>query len=250
MSIITLTTDYGLKDHFVGALKGKIISEIADVVSGAVRAGAIDYDTGKKTVAKFVQDGETKRVMNVAENDPKSALAMAEKNTAVPDDVKQELKSVVENDNYMEDRIKSIFSGDSNVTQGDVDKVYQGLWMGVQSGKTDTEDAVLATQAIINTQGSFPSPIKKQISSFLGLEVTDIKDSDVETVQMNYQLYDNATKVAQSKLTLEQRAFLDVYGGQVNSGINNKTALKNYGLQKVTVGITLYNHPMVIRNCK
>jgi S-adenosylmethionine hydrolase len=27
MSIITLTTDYGLKDHFVGALKGKIYSE-------------------------------------------------------------------------------------------------------------------------------------------------------------------------------------------------------------------------------
>ena len=27
MSIITLTTDYGLKDHFVGAIKGKIISE-------------------------------------------------------------------------------------------------------------------------------------------------------------------------------------------------------------------------------
>jgi S-adenosylmethionine hydrolase len=26
MSIITLTTDFGLKDHFVGALKGKIIS--------------------------------------------------------------------------------------------------------------------------------------------------------------------------------------------------------------------------------
>lgn len=27
MSIITLTTDYGLKDHFVGAMKGKIITE-------------------------------------------------------------------------------------------------------------------------------------------------------------------------------------------------------------------------------
>ena len=27
MSIITLTTDYGLKDHFVGALQGKILSE-------------------------------------------------------------------------------------------------------------------------------------------------------------------------------------------------------------------------------
>ena len=27
MSIITLTTDYGLKDHFVGALKGKILSQ-------------------------------------------------------------------------------------------------------------------------------------------------------------------------------------------------------------------------------
>lgn len=31
MSIITLTTDYGLKDHFVGALKGKIYSEYPEV---------------------------------------------------------------------------------------------------------------------------------------------------------------------------------------------------------------------------
>jgi len=30
MSIITLTTDFGLKDHFVGALKGKIISAYPD----------------------------------------------------------------------------------------------------------------------------------------------------------------------------------------------------------------------------
>lgn len=32
MSIITLTTDYGLKDHFVGALKGKILSEFPEAV--------------------------------------------------------------------------------------------------------------------------------------------------------------------------------------------------------------------------
>lgn len=30
MSIITLTTDYGLKDHFVGSLKGKILSEFSE----------------------------------------------------------------------------------------------------------------------------------------------------------------------------------------------------------------------------
>ncbi|MCF6130659.1 SAM hydrolase/SAM-dependent halogenase family protein [Flavobacterium wongokense] len=30
MSIITLTTDYGLKDHFVGSLKGKILSEFRE----------------------------------------------------------------------------------------------------------------------------------------------------------------------------------------------------------------------------
>ena len=30
MSIITLTTDYGIKDHFVGALKGKLLSEFSD----------------------------------------------------------------------------------------------------------------------------------------------------------------------------------------------------------------------------
>lgn len=32
MSIITLTTDYGLKDHFVGALKGKILSEFREAI--------------------------------------------------------------------------------------------------------------------------------------------------------------------------------------------------------------------------
>jgi S-adenosylmethionine hydrolase len=31
MSIITLTTDFGLKDHFVGALKGKLIAEFPEV---------------------------------------------------------------------------------------------------------------------------------------------------------------------------------------------------------------------------
>ncbi len=31
MSIITLTTDYGLKDHYVGALKGKILSLLPEV---------------------------------------------------------------------------------------------------------------------------------------------------------------------------------------------------------------------------
>lgn len=32
MSIITLTTDYGVKDHFVGALKGKLLSEFPEAV--------------------------------------------------------------------------------------------------------------------------------------------------------------------------------------------------------------------------
>ncbi len=32
MSIITLTTDYGLKDHFVGALKGKLLSDYPEAV--------------------------------------------------------------------------------------------------------------------------------------------------------------------------------------------------------------------------
>ena len=32
MSIITLTTDYGLKDHYVGALKGKILSQMQESV--------------------------------------------------------------------------------------------------------------------------------------------------------------------------------------------------------------------------
>jgi len=30
MAIITLTTDFGLKDHFIGAVKGAILSEVAD----------------------------------------------------------------------------------------------------------------------------------------------------------------------------------------------------------------------------
>ena len=30
MGLITLTTDFGTKDHFVGAVKGAIFSELAD----------------------------------------------------------------------------------------------------------------------------------------------------------------------------------------------------------------------------
>ncbi|MGB5386471.1 MAG: SAM-dependent chlorinase/fluorinase, partial [Eudoraea sp.] len=30
MAIITLTTDFGYKDHFVGALKGTIYKELSD----------------------------------------------------------------------------------------------------------------------------------------------------------------------------------------------------------------------------
>ena len=30
MALITLTTDFGLKDHFVGAVKGAIYSELPD----------------------------------------------------------------------------------------------------------------------------------------------------------------------------------------------------------------------------
>ena len=30
MSLITLTTDFGTKDHFVGAVKGAIFSELSD----------------------------------------------------------------------------------------------------------------------------------------------------------------------------------------------------------------------------
>ncbi|SCY92515.1 SAM hydrolase/SAM-dependent halogenase family protein [Flavobacterium caeni] len=53
MSIITLTTDYGLKDHFVGALKGKILSEyreatIIDISHGigAFNAAEASYILG------------------------------------------------------------------------------------------------------------------------------------------------------------------------------------------------------------
>lgn len=53
MSIITLTTDFGLKDHFVGALKGKILSEFPEAVIidishgiGAFHAAEASYIIG------------------------------------------------------------------------------------------------------------------------------------------------------------------------------------------------------------
>ena len=46
MSIITLTTDYGLKDHFVGALKGKILSEFQEAtIIDISPSGASIFDT-------------------------------------------------------------------------------------------------------------------------------------------------------------------------------------------------------------
>ena len=51
MSIITLTTDYGLKDHFVGALKGKILSEYTNAVIVDI---SHDVDRFNTTQASYI----------------------------------------------------------------------------------------------------------------------------------------------------------------------------------------------------
>lgn len=45
MSIITLTTDYGLRDHFAGALKGKIYSEFPDARIVDISHGIDPFNT-------------------------------------------------------------------------------------------------------------------------------------------------------------------------------------------------------------
>jgi S-adenosylmethionine hydrolase len=47
MSIITLTTDYGHKDHFVGALKGKILSEFSEAVIIDISHGIDPFNTAE-----------------------------------------------------------------------------------------------------------------------------------------------------------------------------------------------------------
>ncbi|KIC01254.1 hypothetical protein OA88_14960 [Flavobacterium sp. JRM] len=51
MSIITLTTDYGLKDHFVGALKGKILSEYSEATIVDI---SHDIDPFNTTEASYI----------------------------------------------------------------------------------------------------------------------------------------------------------------------------------------------------
>ncbi|NHM07904.1 SAM-dependent chlorinase/fluorinase [Flavobacterium sp. CYK-4] len=51
MSIITLTTDYGLRDHFVGALKGKILSDFAQAVIVDI---SHDIDLFNTTQASYI----------------------------------------------------------------------------------------------------------------------------------------------------------------------------------------------------
>lgn len=47
MSIITLTTDYGLKDHFVGALKGKIVKEFPEAKIFDITHGIDPFNTAE-----------------------------------------------------------------------------------------------------------------------------------------------------------------------------------------------------------
>jgi S-adenosylmethionine hydrolase len=47
MSIITLTTDYGLKDHFVGSLKGKILSEYSEASIVDISHGVDLFNTAE-----------------------------------------------------------------------------------------------------------------------------------------------------------------------------------------------------------
>lgn len=57
MSIITLTTDYGLKDHFVGALKGKILSEYAEAVIVDISHDIDNFNTAE---ASYIIDAAYK----------------------------------------------------------------------------------------------------------------------------------------------------------------------------------------------
>lgn len=47
MSIITLTTDYGLRDHFVGALKGKLLSEYREATIIDISHGIDPFNTAE-----------------------------------------------------------------------------------------------------------------------------------------------------------------------------------------------------------
>lgn len=47
MSIITLTTDYGLRDHFVGAIKGKILSEFDKATIIDISHGIAPFNTAE-----------------------------------------------------------------------------------------------------------------------------------------------------------------------------------------------------------
>ena len=49
MSIITLTTDYGLKDHFVGALRGKILSQHEQAVIVDISHNVDQFNTSEAT---------------------------------------------------------------------------------------------------------------------------------------------------------------------------------------------------------
>lgn len=53
MSIITLTTDYGLKDHFVGALKGKLLSEYNEAIIVDI---SHNIDTFNTSEASYIID--------------------------------------------------------------------------------------------------------------------------------------------------------------------------------------------------
>jgi len=57
MSIITLTTDYGLKDHFVGALKGKILSEYSEATIIDISHNIDNFNTAE---ASYIIDAAYK----------------------------------------------------------------------------------------------------------------------------------------------------------------------------------------------
>lgn len=207
-------------------------------LSGLQASGAVSSDGAKARLISFVQDGKSKEMDLVFQNNvdnPQAALDWVEAN-----------KSDLGVDNYLSGREKAqneIFKFGSAqkvknyiadpVTykapdQESIDVFYERelapiLASGDQAGY---EEAVVATS--VNT-GKIPSSVTNQAAAYLDMEATGMNQSDLNTVAMNARIISEtskyAAKVNMKDLTKDTIAKSNLLVQRMNAGMDVQRAL-------------------------
>jgi len=235
MSIITLTTDYGLKDHFVGALKGKILTEFPE-------AQVIDIS---HDIDPFNIHEATYIIRSSYASFPKGTVHLIGVDIEISKETAEHV-AIQWNDHFF-------ICADNGILSMLTDKIIPQKMVAINIHDRLPSDAseldIFKTVAIHLSKGGLLNVIGKEITSLK--EVTDLKPTVTENQLKGYVIYSdhfgNVVTNITKKMFLEHsrgrayeirfknRFIKSIFAKYSDVGKDRNTSLKDLESEKLAI---------------